>query len=74
MMNMLVGVLVEVIKTVSEIEREQNLGLGIDRKTTFRRQQGRHDDQPTCVLTTSSGRITQKQVLLRDWLLFFGME
>lgn len=28
MMNMLVGVLVEVIKTVSEIEREQNLGLG----------------------------------------------
>jgi hypothetical protein len=74
MMNMLVGVLVEVIKTVSEIEREQNLGLGIDRKTTFRRQPGRHDDQPTCVLTTSSGRITQKQVLLRDWLLFFGME
>ena len=67
MMNMLVGVLVEVIKTVSEIEREQNLGLGIDRKTTFRRQQGRHDDQSTCVLTTSSGRITQKQV-------FFGME
>lgn len=26
MMNMLVGVLVEVIKTVSEIEREQRLG------------------------------------------------
>ena len=29
MMNMLVGVLVEVIKTVSEIEREQHLGFGI---------------------------------------------
>ena len=27
MMNMLVGVLVEVIKTVSEIEREQTLGF-----------------------------------------------
>ena len=26
-MNMLVGVLVEVIKTVSEIEREQQLGI-----------------------------------------------
>ena len=29
MMNMLVGVLVEVIKTVSEIEREQHLGFGL---------------------------------------------
>ena len=75
MMNMLVGVLVEVIKTVSEIEREQNLGMGIDRKTTLQHQQERHDDQPTWVLRASSWGDSSKTGAGQGLaVVFFGME